>query len=148
MAYFSPNRHSTGRQSGKAVINLLLMLITIVVLIVGYKYLQKNNQLNFSTSSIMNPIKKINPFKDDFGGYGVQVIATTSLAEGKRVMNKFAQDGYSAFIIETSRRGSPLYLVRLGPYTRAEAIAVNDKIKRRYQRSPYVRDSFVAYRDE
>ena len=91
--------------------------------------------------------KSIIPFKEDFSGFGVQVVATTSLTEAKKVMNKFALDGYSSFIVQTSQRGSPLYLVRLGPYTRAEAIAVNDKIKRRYKRSPYVRKSFVIFRE-
>lgn len=135
------------RQNGIAIKTILLLLVGLVLLGLGYKYLERKNFYGFSTKTITAPIKNIIPFKEDFSGFGVQVVATTSLTEAKKVMNKFALDGYSSFIVQTSQRGSPLYLVRLGPYTRAEAIAVNDKIKRRYKKSPYVRKSFVIFRE-
>ena len=135
------------RQAGLAFSKILLILVSLALLVLVLRWVHQNQYFGFNTSTITAPIQKINPFKDEFEGFGVQVVATTSLAEAKKVMNKFAVDGYSSFIVETSQRGSPLYLVRLGPYSRAEAIAINDKIKRRYKRSPYVRDSFVVYRE-
>jgi hypothetical protein len=139
------------RQRGLAASKVLMIILAIVLLALAYKYVRDKNFFGLTTSSITSsirsPIQSINPFSDDYAGFGVQVVATTSLAEGKKVMNKFATDGYSAFIVETDQRGSPLYLVRLGPYSKDEATAINDKIKRRYKRSPYVRDSFVVYRE-
>ena len=139
------------RQRGLAASKVLMIILAIVLLALAYKYVRDKNFFGLSTSSITSsirsPIQSINPFSDDYAGFGVQVVATTSLSEGKKVMNKFASDGYSAFIVETDQRGSPLYLVRLGPYSKDEATAINDKIKRRYKRSPYVRDSFVVYRE-
>ena len=135
------------KQKGAAIRTILTTLITIVLLFIGYNHLKSKDFYGMSTNTITSPIQNINPFKDSFSGFGVQVVATTSLDEAKKIMNKFALDGYSSFIVQTSQRGSPLYLVRLGPYTRAEAIAVNDKIKRRYKKSPYVRKSFVIFRE-
>ena len=140
-------RKSLSRQRGIAASRVLLIILVIVLLALAFKYVRDKNFFGLSTSSITRPIQSINPFTDEFAGFGVQVVATTSLTEGKKVMNKFATDGYSAFIVETDQRGSPLYLVRLGPYSKDEATAINDKIKRRYKRSPYVRDSFVVYRE-
>ncbi|PWQ94536.1 SPOR domain-containing protein [Leucothrix arctica] len=140
-------RNPPSRQRGIAASKVLMIIVAIVLLALAYRYVKDRNFFGLSTASITSPIKNINPFTDDYAGFGVQVVATTSLAEGKKVMNKFATDGYSAFIVETDQRGSPLYLVRLGPYSRDEATAINDKIKRRYKRSPYVRDSFVVYRE-
>ena len=135
------------KQRGLAVKTILIFLVGIVLLVLGYKYLERKNFYGLIPKTITSPIQNMNPFKDDFSGFGVQVVATSSLSEAKRVMNKFALDGYSSFIVQTNQRGNPLYLVRLGPYTRAEAIAVNDKIKRRYKKSPYVRKSFVIFRE-
>lgn len=147
MLTHSKKPNAPARQTGIAFSKLLLILVSLVLLVLGLRWVHQNNYFGLNTRTITAPMQKINPFKDEFEGFGVQVVATTSLAEAKKVMNKFAMDGYSSFIVETSQRGSPLYLVRLGPYSRAEAIAVNDKIKRRYVRSPYVRDSFVVYRE-
>ncbi len=149
MPSYKNNISSLPKQNGIAIKTILIFLVGIVLLGLGYNYLKKNNFFGLSTNTITSPIQGMNPFteKDDFSGFGVQVVATTSLTEAKKVMNKFALDGYSSFIVQTTQRGNPLYLVRLGPYTRAEAIAVNDKIKRRYKRSPYVRKSFVIFRE-
>lgn len=147
----SIQRTPLSRQRGLAASKVLLIILAIVLLALAYKYVRDKNFFGLTTSSITSsitsPIQSINPFADDYAGFGVQVVATSNLAEGKKVMNKFASDGYSAFIVETDQRGSPLYLVRLGPYSKDEATAINDKIKRRYKRSPYVRDSFVVYRE-
>ena len=140
-------RTPPSRQRGIAASRVLLIILAIVLLALAYRYVKDKDFFGLTTSSITNPIQSINPFTDDYAGFGVQVVATSNLDEGKRVMNKFAGDGYSAFIVETDQRGSPLYLVRLGPYSKEEAAAINDKIKRRYKRSPYVRDSFVVYRE-
>ena len=140
-------RNLLSRQRGLAASKVLIIIVVIVLLALAYKFVRDKNFFGLTSSSITRPIQSINPFTDDYAGYGVQVVATTNLTEGKKVMNKFAADGYSAFIVETSQRGNSLYLVRLGPYSRDEAIAINDKIKRRYKRSPYVRDSFVVYRE-
>ena len=145
----SKQRTSLFRQRGVAVSKVLTIIVVIVLLALAYKFVRDKNFFNLRTSGITEPIKRINPFSssNSYSGYGVQVVATSNLAESKRVMNKFANDGYSAFIVETQQRGSSLYLVRLGPYSKDEATAINDKIKRRYKRSPYVRDSFVVYRE-
>lgn len=135
------------RQAGLSFNKILLILVSLILLGLVAKWVHENKYFGISTKTITAPMQKINPFTDEFEGFGVQVVATTSLTEAKKVMNKFALDGYSSFIIETLQRGNPLYLVRLGPYTRAEAIAINDKIKRRYKKSPYVRGSFVVYRE-
>jgi len=139
-------------QRGGVLKTILIILALVIAFILAVSYLKRKNFFNITPASITKPIQKINPFSDstpanDFTGYGVQVIATTDLSEGRRVMNKFAKDGYPAFIIQVRRRGRAMYLVRLGPYNRAKAFAVNDTIKRRYRRSPYVRDSFVAKRE-
>ncbi|PID45666.1 MAG: hypothetical protein CSB47_07700 [Proteobacteria bacterium] len=137
--------NSPSQQTGATASKFLLTLVSIALLMLLVIWgVQKKYP------GITAPFQKINPFgesKDEFAGFGVQVIATTNLAEAKRVMNKFASDGYPAFVVKNSQRGSPLYLVRLGPYSRSEAIAINDKIKRRYKKSVYVRDSFVVYRE-
>jgi len=144
-------RTPLSRQRGVAAKKVLLIIIAIVLAALAFKYVRDRNFFGLTTSSITTPIQNINlnlnPFTDEYAGFGVQVVATGNLDEGKRVMNKFASDGYSAFIVETQQRGSSLYLVRLGPYSKDEATAINDKIKRRYKSSPYVRDSFVVYRE-
>ena len=140
-------RTPPSRQRGIAAKKVLIIIIAIVLAALAFRYVKERDFFGLRTSGITEPIKRINPFTDSYTGFGVQVVATSSLVEGKKVMNKFANDGYSAFIVETQQRGSPLYLVRLGPYSRDEATAINDKIKRRYKRSPYVRDSFVVYRE-
>ena len=82
-----------------------------------------------------------------YSGYGVQVMATGELDQAKSVMNDFAKDGYSAFVLASKNKGRTLYKVRLGPYEyKPEAKAIKDKVKQRYPRSPYIKTSFVIYK--
>ena len=82
-----------------------------------------------------------------YTGYGVQLMATKQLDQAKIVMNDFAKDGYSAFVVASQARGRTLYKVRLGPYSyRPEAVAVQDKVVRRYPNNPYVKSSLVIYK--
>ena len=110
-------RTPPSRQRGIAAKKVLIIIIAIVLAALAFRYVKERDFFGLRTSGITEPIKRINPFTDSYTGFGVQVVATSSLAEGKKVMNKFANDGYSAFIVETQQRGSPLYLVRLGPYS-------------------------------
>lgn len=82
-----------------------------------------------------------------FSGYGVQLIATQKLDQAKGIMNDFARDGYSAFVVKSKARGRSIYKVRLGPYLfKPEAVAVQDKVERRYPNNPYVKSSLVIYK--
>ena len=84
---------------------------------------------------------------DTYSGYGVQLMATQQLDQAKTVMNDFARDGYSAFVIASNKKGRTLYKVRLGPYSyKPEALAVKDKVVRRYPNNPYVKSSLVIYK--
>ncbi len=90
---------------------------------------------NFSTSN------------GSFRGYGVQLVATKQLDQAEIIMNDFARDGYSAFVVASQAKGKTLYKVRLGPYShKPEAVAVQDKVVRRYPNSPYVKTSLVIYK--
>ena len=83
----------------------------------------------------------------NYSGYGVQIVATKQLDQAKVIMNDFARDGYSAFVVASEARGRTLYKVRLGPYShKPEAVAIQDKVVRRYPNSPYVKRSLVIYK--
>jgi hypothetical protein len=82
-----------------------------------------------------------------YSGYGIQLMATKQLNQATSVMNDFARDGYSAFVVASKARGRTIYKVRLGPYShKPEAVAVKDKVVRRYPNNPYVRSSLVIYK--
>ena len=84
---------------------------------------------------------------DHYKGYGIQLMATKQLDQAKAVMNDFAGDGYSAFVLESNTKGRSIYKVRLGPYShKPEAVAVQDKVIRRYPNNPYVKSSLVIYK--
>ena len=83
----------------------------------------------------------------DYKGYGIQLMATKQFNQATALMNDFANDGYSAFVIKSQAKGRTLYKVRLGPYShKPEAIAVKDKVVRRYPRNPYVKSSLIIYK--
>ena len=89
------------------------------------------------------------PQNDEYTGYGIQLMATKQLDMAKELMNDFANDGYSAFVLSDQGKGRGYYKVRLGPYThRAEALAIKEKVVRRYPNSPYVKTSIVIYKPE
>lgn len=82
-----------------------------------------------------------------FSGYGVQLMATKQLDQAKIVMNDFARDGYSAFVLASEAKGRTMYKVRLGPFSyKPEAVAIQDKVVRRYPNNPYVKSSLVIYK--
>lgn len=138
-------------QTGK--INRFLMVLVIGGL--GYgAFIAKNKGLisydktkNF-VSSLSNRVSgKSYSYNNGHTGYGVQLMATKQLDRAKTVMNDFARDGYSAFVVANQAKGRTLYKVRLGPYShKPEAIAVQDKVVRRYPNNPYVKSSLVIYK--
>lgn len=129
-------------------INKLLLLIIIGG--IGYSgYIaNKKGMINIAkvqsfTSAVSNKLAA----NDDFVGYGVQLMATKQLDQAKMLMNDFARDGYSAFVLASQSKGRTIYKVRLGPYShKPEAVAIQDKVQRRYPQSPFVRSSLVIYK--
>jgi len=97
-----------------------------------------------------NGIQRSNEFSssnDSYSGYGIQLVATKQFDQAKGIMNDFSRDGYSAFVLESKAKGRTLYKVRLGPYAhKPEAVAVKDKVARRYPNNPYVKSSLVIYK--
>ena len=84
-----------------------------------------------------------------YAGYGIQLMATREFDQAKALMNDFARDGYSAFVVEANTKGRSIYKVRLGPYShKPEAIAIQDKVIRRYPSNPYVKASLVIYKPD
>ncbi|MCK5810079.1 MAG: SPOR domain-containing protein [Cocleimonas sp.] len=135
----------------KGASNLVIGLLIAAIAFLGLLYLKSRGIVSMpkSVSSAATSINQtINPFSDDYSGYGVQIAATHYLNDSKDVMQKFADAGYSSFVVSSKIRGSTMYQVRLGPYShRAEAKAIKDKVKRRFPRNRNVRQSFIVYRD-
>lgn len=135
-------------------INKLLLMFVIGGL--GYSaFLAKNKGLisfdktNTFVSNLSDKVSGSMSSNDSFTGYGVQLMATKQLDQAKTVMNDFARDGYSAFVVASKGKGRTLYKVRLGPYShKPEAIAVQDKVAERYPRNPYVKSSLVIYKPQ
>ena len=131
--------------------NLFIGLLIVAIAFIGFLYLKSRGIVSMPTS-ISNAATSINqtvnPFSADYSGYGVQISASHYLDDAKDVMNEFANAGYSAFVVSSLIRNSTVYQVRLGPYeTREEANTIKNRIKRRFKRSKYVKDSFIVYRD-
>ncbi|MGK0271433.1 MAG: hypothetical protein ACI88H_002092 [Cocleimonas sp.] len=134
-------------------INKLLLILIVGGL--GYSaFIAKNKGLisfdktqNF-VSNLSNKVSgSLNTNSNDYTGYGVQLVATKQLDQAKGIMNDFARDGYSAFVVASEAKGRTLYKVRLGPYShKPEAVAIQDKVVRRYPNSPYVKSSLVIYK--
>ena len=136
------------RQKGGVIKQLLFILIIGGI---GYgAFMAKDKGLinmNGATSFVSSVSDKFNSGSSDYTGYGVQLMATKQLKQAKSVMNDFARDGYSAFVLASQSKGRTLYKVRLGPYAKKpEAVAVQDKVVRRYPQSPYVKSSLVIYK--
>jgi hypothetical protein len=121
-------------------ISTLMLLIIIGGIGFGAYFANKKGLIKGdSISSITSSMKSSfsSTFADDFTGYGIQLMATTELDQAKIVMNDFARDGYSAFVLESKAKGRSIYKVRLGPYSyKPEAVAVQDKVIRRYPSNP------------
>ena len=142
-------RKPLSKQTGSVLSKLVLM---IVVGGIGYgAYIANDkgliNAKKFTSlkSTISNKLSSSS--KSDFKGYGVQLMATKQLDQAETVMNDFARDGYSAFVLASQSKGRTIYKVRLGPYNhKPEAVAVKDKVVRRYPQNPFVRTSLVIYK--
>ena len=128
-------------------INGFMVVVIIIGMVYGISQLKSNN---IGSDSIRKAgsffsIKVNND--DGYKGYGLQLMATKQLAAAKSLMNDFAKDGYSAFVVATPTKGRTLYKVRLGPYShKPEALAIKDKVVRRYPNNPYVKSSLVIYK--
>ena len=139
-------RKPLSKQTGGISKLALIMIIGVV----GYGgYIAKNKGLisvDKVTSLVSSVSSKLSANKN-FSGYGVQLMATQQLDQAKTVMNDFARDGYSAFVVATQAKGRTLYKVRLGPYNhKPEAVAIQDKVVHRYPHNPYVKSSLVIYK--
>lgn len=142
------NNKLLSKQIGAINTVMLLMIISGIgfgAYFANKKGLIKTDSISSITSSLKSSIS--NTFVGDFTGYGIQLMATTELDQAKMVMNDFARDGYSAFVMESTSKGRSIYKVRLGPYSyKPEAVAVQDKVIRRYPGNPYVKSSLVIYK--
>ena len=143
------NKKLLSKQTG-GVSKIMLMLIIGGIGYGAYLAIQKglitSNSLKLVTSTVSRTFSSFSS-NDTFAGYGVQLMATQQLDQAKEVMNDFAGDGYSAFVLASEAKGRTFYKVRLGPYAhKPEAIAVKDKVIRRYPSNPYVKSSLVIYK--
>ncbi|MCF6189352.1 MAG: SPOR domain-containing protein [Cocleimonas sp.] len=140
------NNKSIHRQAG-SINKLMLMFIIGGIGYSAYIAKQKGLISSGSISSMTASISSKFSSNGDYSGYGIQLMATSQLDQAKTLMNDFASDGYSAFVLASEAKGRTLYKVRLGPYThKPEAVAVQDKVARRYPSNPYVKSSLVIYR--
>ena len=123
------------------------IVIIIAVIMFGGYFAKKegiitSGSLSSFTSSMSNKFSG-----GEYSGYGVQLVATSQLKQAKSIMNDFAKDGYSGFVLASKTKGRNLYKVRLGPYSeRSEALAIKDKVVRRYPNNPYVKSSLVIFK--
>ncbi len=132
------------------------LMLAIIIAGIGYGAYFANKKGLISSSSIKSMTATVSSMgsklsnavaSNDFTGYGVQLMATEQLDQAKSVMNDFASDGYSAFVLASEAKGRTYYKVRLGPYShKPEAVAVQDKVIRRYPNNPYVKSSLVIYK--
>lgn len=142
----------SSRKSQKGASTILIVLLVIVIIVLLFLYLKARGTINMP-ATISNAATSINqtlnPFTPDYSGFGVQITASKNLEDAKRVMNDFAKEGYTAFVVSSVIRGRTMYQVRLGPYDlRENAEDVKRKIKRRFPRNQYVKRSFIVYRDQ
>ncbi len=138
------NNKLLSKQAGGSSTFMLMLLIGGI----GFGAYFANKKGLITADSISSMTSSIsNTFSGDFTGYGIQLMATNELDQAKIVMNDFARDGYSAFVLESNVKGRSIYKVRLGPYSyKPEAVAVQDKVIRRYPSNPYVKSSLVIFR--
>ena len=137
----------------KGSVNQLLMILIIGGLGYGAFIAKNKGLISFDkvqtfASNLSNKVSgKLSSNNRSFNGYGVQLVATKQLDQAEGIMNDFARDGYSAFVVASEAKGRTLYKVRLGPYShKPEAVAIQDKVVRRYPNSPYVKSSLVIYK--
>ena len=137
------------KQTGK--ISKLMLIILIGGISTGTYFANKKglvsvDKITTMASDVGNRFASFTS-ESEYTGYGVQLMATKQLDQAKSLMNDFAQDGYSAFVLASQAKGRTLYKVRLGPYDhKPEALAIKDKVIRRYPNNPYVKTSLVIYK--
>lgn len=133
-------------QAGK--VSKFILIILIFGILVGGLYAYKNRDRVYNkVTSITTRVTETIISEPSYTGYGVQLMATRDLKQAELLMNDFAKDGYSAFVVQGQMRGRSIYKVRVGPYAhKPEAQAIKDKLKRRYPKNRYVKSSLVIYR--
>jgi len=133
------------KQTGKTS-KLMLMMIAAAIVLVGYFAFKKRVPIYNKVSSIATTVTETIISEPNYTGYGVQLMATRYKNQAVQLMHDFARDGYSVFVLSTDLRGRPIYKVRVGPYSyKSEAVAIKDKLKRRYPGNRYVKSSLVIY---
>jgi len=79
------------------------------------------------------------------GGYAIQLMATASASRAKKLAKTMKREGYNTFIMRTKKNNKTLYRVRVrAGKSRNAAIAVQKKMKRRYQKNFFVQNSLVV----
>lgn len=135
----------------KGASNLVIGLLIAAIGFLGLLVLKSKGIIAVPTSiaNVATSINEtINPFATDKSGYSIQISASHNLDDATKVMDRFAAEGYSTFIVSSEIRGRKMYQVRIGPYgEREEAKTIRNKIRRRFPHSRYVKRSFIVYRD-
>ena len=143
------NKKTLSKQKGGVSKLMLMMIIGAIgygAYIADKEGIITSKSISSFTSTLSNKISTAIG-NTGFKGYGIQLMATNELNQAKAVMKDFARDGYSAFVLESNAKGRSIYKVRLGPYShKPEAVAIQDKVIRRYPDNPYVKSSLVIYR--
>ena len=79
------------------------------------------------------------------GSYAIQLLATSSSSRANNLKKLMQKEGYSSFVSKTSKNGKILFRVRIGNYSNRQiATTAQSKLKRRYQKNPYVASSLVV----
>lgn len=140
-------RKLLGTQTGMSKVLLLIILsgIGYGAYFANQKGILTADTVSLFSKTVSNKVSRSG--SGNFQGYGVQLMATQQLEQAKALMNDFARDGYSAYVLASKNKGRTYYKVRLGPYShRPEALAIQDKVVRRYPQNPYVKSSLVIYK--
>lgn len=144
-----PLTKQTGSVLSKFILTIAVGGIGSGAYIANKKGLINAERFSSFKNSISNKFSSKDSFKGSFKGYGVQLMATKQFDQAETVMNDFARDGYSAFVLASQSKGRTIYKVRLGPYNhKPEAVAVKDKVVRRYPQNPFVKSSLVIYKPD
>lgn len=79
------------------------------------------------------------------GKYSIQLLATSSRSRAGKLAKTMNSEGYVSFITQTTNNNKILYRVRVGGHKdRNEALAVQQSMKRRYQKNFFVQNSLVV----
>ena len=79
------------------------------------------------------------------GSYAIQLMATSSQSRAKKLAKVMKGEGYPSYITKTSLNSKTLYRVRIrAGKSRNSALAIQKKMKRRYQKNLSVQSSLVV----